>query len=269
MLKARGIELSFARVIAYYYVGLFFNNFLVGYIGGDAFRIYDVRKVSHDTSGAVSAVTFDRFIGFFVLTTMGLIAAIVGFDLVKNGSIILSASIIFIGWMLTIIFLFKKNFARKFMWFFNLILPTSLRIKMREIYLGINSYGQDKKILLKVLTISILTQSLRILTHYFAAYAVGVRTSLVYFWIYIPVIALASSLPVSLGGIGVREQSGVVLFNQIGLSSTQVAAFEFLAYIVGIFATIPGGLIFAFRSASEKSAEMKFTREPHPEGINN
>ena len=109
LLKARGIELSFARVIAYYYVGLFFNNFLVGYIGGDAFRIYDVRKVSHDTSGAVSAVTFDRFIGFFVLTTMGLIAAIIGFDLVKSGSIILSASIIFIGWMLTIIFLFKKN----------------------------------------------------------------------------------------------------------------------------------------------------------------
>lgn len=259
LLKVRGIKLPLRRVIAFYYVGLFFNNFLIGYVGGDAFRVYDVRKVSGDTSGAVSAVFFDRFVGFLVLTTMGLLASLIGLDLLTSDSMVIVAGIVFVGWLLTLIFLFKEGFAKKLAWLFDLVLPKSLRHRMKEIYLGINSYKHEKAVLTKVLGLSILTQSLRIVTHYFAALAVGVRAPLLYFWVFIPVIALAASLPVSLGGIGVREQSGVILFSQIDLPTTEVAAFEFLAYIIGVLASVPGGLIFAFRRGAEKAAEIRFS----------
>lgn len=260
LLKARGIDLPLTKVISFYFVGLFFNNFLIGYIGGDAFRIYDTSKISGDTSGAVSAVSFDRFVGFFILITMGLVASIIGLDIIKSESIIYAVIIIFLCWILALIFLFREDFAKKFSWFFNLILPKSIRHRLKDIYLGLNSYKHEKAVLAKVVGLSLITQSLRIVTHYFAALSVGVHASLVYFWVFIPVIALAASLPISLGGIGVREQSGVVLFSQIGLPTAEIAAFEFLAYIIGIIASIPGGIIFAFRKRTERAAEIKFSK---------
>ena len=64
---------------------------------------------------------------------------------------------------------------------------------------------------------------------------------------FIPLVALFASLPISFGGIGVREQSGATLFSTVGLGASKVVTFEFLAYIIGIIATIPGGIIFALR----------------------
>ena len=76
LLKARDVDLPLRRIVSYYFTGLFFNNFLVGYIGGDAVRIYDISKATAKNTEAISTVFLDRFIGFTMLTTLALGAAI-------------------------------------------------------------------------------------------------------------------------------------------------------------------------------------------------
>ena len=119
LLKASNINLQLQKVISFYFTGLFFNNFLVGYIGGDAVRIYDVSKFSGRNSHAISAVFFDRFIGFAVLTTMALGAALYS---INSQKIILSISFVFLYWILILILIFNNKLMQKVSWLFKFIL---------------------------------------------------------------------------------------------------------------------------------------------------
>ncbi len=253
LLKSRDIEISLLKVISYYHVGLFFNNFLIGYIGGDAFRVYDVHRSSGDTTSAISTVFFDRFVGFFTMTSMAVLTSFyLASRKIMPNSTSLTLAIILVVWIAGLMVLFNENIAQKFAWIFKLLLPKVLHAKMRDVYYGINQFRHNKLLLVQILLVSVGVQSLRITTHYWTSRSVGVNAPVSYFFIFIPIVALAASLPISLGGIGVREQSGVALFAQIGLPSASVVAFEFLAYIIGIVATLPGGLIFALRKEHKK-----------------
>ena len=54
-------------------------------------------------------------------------------------------------------------------------------------------------------------------------------------------------MPISLGGIGIRENAGVLLFSRVGMPSATAFSMELLAYLVGLAASLPGGLLFLFR----------------------
>ena len=107
LLKTKEIEISFFRVVSIYYVGLFFNNFLIGYIGGDAVRIYDITKCSGDSSKAISTVFFDRFIGFVMLTTLALAAALFWQSLFQSQKVLVVIALIFFSWMLSFLLIFN------------------------------------------------------------------------------------------------------------------------------------------------------------------
>lgn len=247
LLRLKGIQLSFWRVVSYYHVGLFFNNFLIGYVGGDAFRIYDVRRSSGDTMNAFSTVLFDRFVGFFTLTMLAMVVSLGWINNFTSLVTIITIVAIFFGWILGILFFLNESFARKFAWLLTRILPPFVTDKLRDLYFEINRFRHNKKMLVKIFAISLAVQSLRVCTHILTARSIGVHVHAIYFFVFVPIIAMAASLPISLGGIGVREQSGVTLFAQVGVPSTAVVVFEFLAYLVGVVATIPGGIIFALR----------------------
>ncbi len=248
LMRSRGIKLPLAKVVSYYYVGLFFNNFLIGYVGGDAIRIYDISKASGSSSDAISTVFFDRLVGFVMLTTLALIAALAWRNIFQSKTIILIIFLIFVSWVLSFIVLFNERFAKKIGWVFRFILPAKVNEKIREVYSSINSFKRDKKTICLVILISFVIQTLRILVHYFAALSVGLDAHIKYFFIFVPVIALLASLPISIGGIGIRESSGVALFSQVNSFQPEaIVAMEFLAYIIGLLSTIPGGLIFMLR----------------------
>jgi uncharacterized protein (TIRG00374 family) len=248
LMRSRGIELPLSKVISYYYVGLFFNNFLIGYVGGDAIRIYDISKASGSSSNAISTVFFDRLIGFVMLTTLALVAALAWRNIFQSKTIILIIFLIFVCWVVSFIVLFNERFAKKIGWVFRFILPAKVNEKIKEVYSSINSFKHDKKTISLVILISFVIQTLRILVHFFAALSVGLDAHIKYFFIFVPVIALLASLPISIGGIGIRESSGVALFSQVNSFQPEaIVAMEFLAYIIGLLSTIPGGLIFMLR----------------------
>ncbi len=247
MLANRGIDLTLGHSVWLYHIGLFFNNFLLGNVGGDAFRIYDIRRLSNRTDAAFSTVFLDRFVGFFALSTLALAVAALMVSRLLESSALFTILFIFCGWLLAILFLFIESFAQKFGWLFRLILPPPLHIKAKAFYYSLHAFRHERKLLTRVFLLSVVIQTLRILTHWCAARSLGVQVSAGYFFLFIPIVALLASLPISLGGLGVREQSAAALFAHVGVPSGQTVAFELLAYLVGILATAPGGLLFVLR----------------------
>jgi glycosyltransferase 2 family protein len=246
LLRAKNIRLSFWRVQSFYHVGLFFSNFLMGGIGGDAFRVYDVGKSSGDLTNALSTVFFDRFIGFMIITSLAVATAAIALPALIATTTGYIIACVLVMWIAGMVLLFNERLARKFTWI-SRIVPGRVYTKAREIYYSLNQLRHDRHVLIGVFGISFMVQSLRILTHFLMACSVGIKISPVYFFVFIPIIALVSSLPISVGGIGVREQSSVALFSQVGIASSPVVAFEFLAYFVSIITSLPGGIIFVIR----------------------
>ncbi len=172
--------------------------------------------------------------------------AIIAHRLISEDAIIFIV-VIFLVWVLAVLFLFQKQFARMFAWIFRSLLSKGLHVKAKAFYESLDDYRRQKKVLLKIFLLSLLIQTMRIMTHVTAANAIGVDISWHYFFFFIPLVALAASLPISIGGLGVREQSAMTLFAQVGVAAAQTAAFEFLAYLISVLATLPGGVIFVLR----------------------
>ena len=54
LLRAQKFQIKFGQAMIAYWIGVFFNNVLLGNIGGDALRIYDVRRLTGDLRGAAA-----------------------------------------------------------------------------------------------------------------------------------------------------------------------------------------------------------------------
>jgi uncharacterized membrane protein YbhN (UPF0104 family) len=161
-----------------------------------------------------------------------------------------------VGWVFLLSFFFSKRFAKLFTWVVRPFIPAKMQIKMREVYRKIHAFGRQPSLLIRTVLISLLVQSARIMTHYLVALSFGIKVSPVYYFLFIPIIAIMATLPISIGGIGLREQTGVVLFTLVGMTAVQAVAVEFASYLVAIGTSIPGGFLFAARGM-HRSVENK------------
>jgi len=247
LLKSLDINIHFKKAVSYYYTGLFFNNFLLSFIGGDLFRIYDVTKVSGKNSESISTVFLDRLLGFSVLSTLALLGVLFTIDILKNKIVLIFIFGLFAIFFILILFFYFKNFAKRFESFGDRILPKKIAEKLREIYRGINYFRHKKKLIFFLFLLSIIIQLLRISVHYCMAHSLSLEINFLYFLIFIPVISILVLLP-SIGGVGIREQAAVFLFGSIGILPVKASTIVFLAFLTGILASLPGGIFFIFRN---------------------
>lgn len=251
LLKNSNIKISYPRALVYYYTGLFFNNFLISLFGGDIFRVYDITRHSGKNSTAISTVFLDRLIGLMAMAFLALIFGIISVKILHSNYILAPVGGFFIFLLFIILFFYFKNFAKKFQSATEKILPEFIFQKLREVYNGINYFKNHRMLILFLLLNSLIIQLLRISSHYIAALSLNINdqvsVSIWYFYIFVPIIFVIALLPISIGGLGVREYVGIVLFGYVGITSDLAFSIEFIAYLIGVLASIPGGIAFSLR----------------------
>ena len=68
VLNALNFSFLYAKLLQYFWIGIFFNQMLPSSIGGDAARIYYLKKTCGNTKQAVLGVFLDRFFGILSLS---------------------------------------------------------------------------------------------------------------------------------------------------------------------------------------------------------
>lgn len=247
------ISITFKKALQYYFIGLFFNNFFISNMGGDVFRIYYASKYTQNGTGAISTVFLDRFIGFSVLTLMALVSGLFWLQSVYVKTMLPVIVAVLGFWILLAALFFSHHLAQGVRRILQVFLPPNIVQKFREIYLLITNFHQQKFFVLVVFAISMLTQFLRIFAHYLAGRALNIDVSLHVFFVFIPLIALLASLPISVGGLGVREQTGVILFSKLGVAIGKAASMEFIAYLIAIFSSLPGIIFFVIAGGNKRN----------------
>jgi len=267
LLATVGIRIPFWKVVAYYHVGLFFNNFLPANVGGDFARVVDAsRSGAASRASAFSAVLMDRMIGTVALGGLAVLTT-----LPAMGELKLSTA-----WLVTFYGGVTAFFVLGVVMLWAIVHPRFLRTL--EALLGRIGLGRLKpalddlserlanfrgrpRLFRELFAVAAAVQVMRIGVHVLVARALGLHVPLPYFFLFVPLLAVIVSLPISLNGIGVREGAGVVLFGLVGVSQSMAFTLQFTTYLVAVAISLLGGGVFFARMLFRR-AESRVERRP-------
>ncbi len=254
LLMSQGIKIGYPRLVATYFTGLFFSNFLLSSIGGDLVRAYYAWKDSGKRATAVASVLVERLIGSLSLFGIALVsAALVGS---QKGS----RQFLLVVGLVTLAFLFLiwLFFNRRLVAFLDRCLGSpdffKLRIKARKLYDALHSYLDKKRAALEVFGITVLLQVVLILTWAAVGRALGFNLGLIVYFLYVPVIGLILVLPVTINAWGLQEWSVVGLFARAGLGREEALTLSVVIHLMVVATNLIGGITFLARG--EKLGEI-------------
>lgn len=261
LLVALDVRVPFRRLVYLYFSGAFFNLFLPTGFGGDVVRIVELAQEAQATA-ALGTVVVDRLTGILVLFAMALVALPFGGELLSPQARLLvglfaAAGLAFGGLVL------QGNWLRRLVGW--LPGPLSLRGEgaLARAYAAVTACGW--RAVGQALFFSLIFNILLILVNYLAALAVGMRVSLVYFLIFVPVLSVTLMLPISVGGLGVRETTAALLFAQIGVDQAVAVAASLAVYAVSALTSLFGGMLYLLQSLRALGGKASANHKGHEE----
>lgn len=267
LLAVQGVALSWTRTFALLLIGVFFNFFIPGGTGGDVVKIYFLLKETpgHRTAALLS-VLVDRIIGLFALIVLAgaIIAARWSWltstpdtaSAVWTTLVILGVSFsgIMFSFHVTSLGLVHRLPAR-FPW----------RDKIAELALAYGMYGRAWRPSLGAFVLSIVAHLGYFATFYCAAASLrgsGARIpSLDELCSIMPVVNTITAMPISLGGVGIREGLFQIFLGQLcGVPEAVAVVISSTGYLLTMFWGLVGGAIYLAYRPSEH-ARLREIRE--------
>ncbi|GAA3915345.1 lysylphosphatidylglycerol synthase transmembrane domain-containing protein [Litoribacillus peritrichatus] len=254
-LAVKRIKVSMRKLFSFYMVGMFLNNFLPGAVGGDIVKTADLYRLTRNGNYAISSVFLERFTGLVGLAIIGVIASVWTFDATDSWLVLFSVLgvaaflvvVLVVMWCEPLMLLTVKMCRR--------CLPSSVADKFSDLYAALHSYRKHPREMTLAILISIVLQLMFALYYGLFALLLGIDIDMVYFIVFLPAITLVTMLPISLGGLGVREALMVVLFAEVGIGSAEILSISLTVHVVNIGLSLWGGLILAFRKPIEQQRE--------------
>jgi len=248
-LASQGIFLTFRPVLELYWVGLFFNNFLPGNLGGDVVKVWDLRRSRQDTLASATATLADRLTGLSALAFLAMLAAI---PLSRDPQLAPFARAVLFGSALyllsALLFLLDPvaTLIRRGAQSLGLLSDEGLRGRLLS---QLRQLRSQRRLLLGLFLFSLGVQGLRVGVHYMVCLALlGFSTpAFPEFFLAVPPLAFALTLPVTVGGLGLRESLAIPLFRPLGLVGEVPVTLQFVAYLLMLLVSLVGGLIFLAR----------------------
>ena len=237
--QAIGAPVTTRDAVSITTIGWFFNQTLPSTIGGDAVRVYLAYRTGITKTGAIHGILIDRLMGLFVvlaLATIFLAPLLAGLTVDFQKWFLITFVIAgYCGY--AVLFLISGNFAGGLD---NLHLGRLVRALSRDARATLLTLSPGGIILI----ISVVLQIVQIASVYFIAVALGLEVGFAAIMIALPAVLLISSLPVSLAGWGVREQSMVLALGAMGVAATDALAISVLLGLIWIVIGVPGALVW-------------------------
>lgn len=255
LLGASGVSLEFGQTFRFYFVGLFFNNFLPANIGGDAVKVYDVTRAGSSVYQVIAVTLLDRILGVFSLCLLAVISTIY-LSRVDGAGPYLVYLVVFVAFMMpAVAFYFFKPVTKLVRRLVGLIRPLSLDSRISSVLDYLSEFKGRKRLIARLVGLSLVIQMLRVLTHVLVGLSLGVTLNfmvLCQFFVFVPLLGLAMIPPITINGLGIREALGIVLFANAGIGETDAFAMEFLTYFGSVAVSLVGLLFFVSRRSGQK-----------------
>ncbi|MBL7201811.1 MAG: flippase-like domain-containing protein [Anaerolineae bacterium] len=251
LLRALDIRVPLGRLVRLYFVGTFFNIFLLSGFGGDAIRMMELARHSKRTPEAIGTVLVDRATGLWVLFVLALLALPFGSAGIPRETVLLIAAVSVVG----VVGGWLAMGTRLIPWLGSRVkLPG--QAKLERFYRAVGGCGYVA--LGQACGISLAFNLLNITVNYLIARGFNVDLPYGLFFLFTPLVSLSLMLP-SVGGLGVREETFRLVYGTVGVPDSTAVAMSLSNY--GLQTLLPG-LIGAVLYAVEGASELKGRPDP-------
>lgn len=236
MLATAGAPLSVGEAITCYYAGLFGNTFLPSVVGGDVVRAGLAVRYSRRPAGVVLGSVVDRtidMVGLASVAALGTVLLPTALDAQGRKVFLGLATLGAVGAVAGLVALRLIPF-RRFPW-----KAKRRLVSVRRSFLALRARPERMVI---ALVAGMLLQSSLVALNWWLGLRVGVEASLPIWLVVWPLAKLSAALPVSQGGIGVREAALVALFSPFGVPAVAAVAAGLVFEAVILSGGLVGGL---------------------------
>lgn len=250
--KPLGIQARFPDMLRYYFIGMFFNLFAPSTVGGDMSRVYYLVRdegalasgQSVTTMSATMSVLMDRAIGMVVLVWLGGAGLLLfpGYAVPPVArSITLLLGLAFVVGALAL------PLARRF-------LPEDGHPLVVKIRLALRSYRTQWRALAAAVLLSLVVHLVQAWMHVVLGQALSLDMPFSYCIIVYPLVGTFAAIPVSVNGLGLREGGYIFLLAVIGIGTEQSIAFGVLLFLIVVFNSLIGAVLFLLQKHAKPSA---------------
>ncbi len=231
---ARGLGLAviLSRKVQLYFLGMFLSLFLPSIIGGDVARGWLLAKGREDAGWpAAASVILERLNG--VVGLMILVSFCMFFIDVPT--------LWMWGWNIGLLLVWGLMLTSRLWW--SKLQGVAWKGKLSGWKLLPLTSSKFATAWWKGLPVSLLFQTLVVQAHFFLGLAVGLELSWFAYGFIVCLVALATALPISFNGFGIREAGYVGLASWFGASVEAAGAMAALWVVVLVVAALPGGIV--------------------------
>jgi uncharacterized membrane protein YbhN (UPF0104 family) len=242
VLEALDMPSDLPPLMSHTLAGMFVSNFLPTTVGGDVLRVARLSAANGQRHTTVASVVVERLTGFFVLPFITLVALVGNPTLLHLGRASRLALTVALGTLAALVVI--------------LVLVSSRRIGERfagrswlgfvaAVHLGLARMRRDPAAALGVLVSALAYQLAMVAGAWMAGHALGLQVGWSAMMAFIPIVAIAQVLPLSVSGLGLREGALVLLLVPLGVPSGQAVAFGLLLYGMNMVVSLLGAPAFA------------------------
>jgi glycosyltransferase 2 family protein len=238
LLVVARVTTSLGRAVRAYLAGAFANNLLPTGFGGDALRAWMVSGSSLRFARSLTSVAVDRATALgcgVVLAWVGVAidpgavdaSQLAPLAVVSGGSV----GALFVVWSAS----HYGGLARH--------LPRRAQPWVAEVAGTLRSYIRERRLVAIVLGLGFVFQLLTVAATWAISEMLGLELAPALIAVVVPLVLIATALPISIGGFGVREGSYVALLADAGVSSGDATLLSLLSAAAVVLASLPGGFV--------------------------
>ncbi len=241
-LEAEHGPTRFTRLLRFYLVGSFFNNFLPSSVGGDVVRMWQASAVYGRRSAIVRSILLERLSGVAAIlilclaTAPFLTAALPALDISGFAGIIGLIGAAMIAVLVTVRF--------------------APRLVERVVSLiAIPHELRSLRLWFAAMTISFIFQINAAVIVWFVGRSLALPTGLWPVVLCMPLISLLSMMPITVNGFGLREGAFVALFGLFGVPAEASLAWSITVYLTVAAVSLVGGVMYALQTEPLQTVE--------------
>ncbi len=244
-----GVTMPYGKSYRFYLEAMFFNQALPGAVGGDVMRIYRARSYSSGLGQAVTGVVLDRITGLIGLALLIAIGLPLLMQRTTENSAVLGFALVLAAFGAGLLAVFgiarlsETGFGgagRVFIIRLSRLLARLLRHP-----------GEA----MTIFPLAVATHILMVLIAYVSADALRLDFSLLDCLIVVPASILIATLPISLGGWGVREGAMAAGFGLIGADAGGAVALSIVMGLQLVLVGLAGGAVWFFGDAARPDTD--------------
>lgn len=249
LLRADGHNVPLKEIISIYWIGMFFNRFLPGGIGGDVIKAYSLAKMAKDSEKAISSVLMERLSGIFAIVPIVLFSLALYYNKLPL-SLTRDVLLIIFAVIAGMVVLFNKRIMEGLISILEGLKLKGLErftSKIRGSYLSFYNYKNHGLAVFQVFILSVLFYMISISAMWLLAASINFNAPITYFFIFLPIIFIIETVPITISGIGVRESAYAYFFSMAGFDPSLAVSLSFLQFFLGMVNSSFGGIIFVLR----------------------